>query len=263
MTIYKWDHFFKNPPDQKRKAVMSVGVFDGIHRGHRFLLNTMQQWESFEKWVFTFSLNPRKVLRPELFPGDITSLDQKLAIFEQLGMDKVVLIDFSTEFSTLSGREFLFSIVKRVPVRKLVVGDNFRCGRMGDTSAYTARDILGSLGIDVIIPAPVVWNGKVVSSTRIRTALQEGDLLSAFAMTERAYVLDVANKPQRSGSGAIKIERDYIQQVLPPPGLYSAEISQKAGETMRKTISIDESSITWPENKTMPVKTIEFVHNEE
>lgn len=263
MEIYSWEQFLAEPPSTGKRCSMSVGVFDGVHKGHRSLFSLMEQQSDSEKWIFTFRSNPRRVLRPERFPGDLTSLRQKLSLFERSGIDRVVLIDFSDEFSTLTGREFLFSIVKRISVRRIVLGDNFRCGRNGDTSAYDARDLLSSRSVEVIIPPPVTWRGLIVSSTRIRTAVQEGDFSSAFSMTDRAFTLDAADLPQRPGEGAITIERCNMYQVLPPPGTYMVHILRKGSFPIRTALLVEEAAISWPDETLIPADEIQFVINEE
>ncbi len=263
MEVYPWKDFLSDPPSSSRKCSMTIGVFDGVHKGHRALFTAMGQEAPTERWVFTFASNPRRTLRPERFPGDLTSLNQKLSIFRRLGIDRVVLIDFSDEFSTLTGREFLFSIVKRIPVHTIVLGDNFRCGKNGDTSAYDARDIFSSRNIEVLIPPSVTWHSLTISSTRIRSAIQEGNFSAAMDMTERAFTLDVANIPQRSGDGAITIERCNVYQILPPPGEYKVLVHRKGKLPVHSTLLVEEAFISWPDTIAIPAEKIQFVINEE
>ncbi len=263
MEVYPWKDFLSDPPSADRKGSMTIGVFDGVHRGHQSLFNAMKLESPAERWVFTFASNPRRTLRPERFSGDLTSLRQKLSMFRRLGIDRVVLIDFSDEFSTLTGKEFLFSIVKRIPVHTIVLGDNFRCGRNGDTSAYDARDLLSSRGIEVCIPPSVTWHSLTISSTRIRSAIQEGNFTAALEMTERAFTLDVADKPQRSGDGAIRIERCNMYQILPPPGEYKVLVHRKGTLPVHSTLLVEEAFISWPDTVTIPAEEIQFVINEE
>jgi riboflavin kinase/FMN adenylyltransferase len=263
VEVYAWKDFISDPPSTDRKGSMTIGVFDGVHKGHRALFSAMELEASAERWIFTFASNPRRTLRPERFPGDLTSLNQKLSIFHRLDIDRVVLIDFSDEFSTLTGKEFLFSIVKRIPIHTIVLGDNFRCGRNGDTSAYDARDMLSSRGIEVIIPPSVTWHSLTVSSTRIRSAIQEGNLTAALEMTERAFTLDVANIPQRSGDGAITIERCNMYQILPPPGEYKVRVHRKGTLPVHSTLLVEEAFLSWPDTSTKPAEDIQFVINEE
>lgn len=263
METLSWDHFLADPPGSYGPVTVTVGVFDGVHLGHRRLIDAMKGFQAHERYLISFRKNPRTLLRPEMFPGNITTVAQKERILEDLGIDKLLLIDFSDEFSTLSGREFLAAICKRIPVDSFVLGDNFRCGRRGDTSSYDARDLLKKSGIEVVIPEPFFMNGAIVSSTRIRASLMEGDFSAARAMTERAYILDAAALPQHPGSGAITIHRSDIDQILPPPGSYDVYIA-RAGESPKKgELQIDAAAVHWPDNDTRPAQTIEFASNKE
>lgn len=264
MRIHPWDTFLCTPPRIDHPATITIGVFDGVHIGHRSLIRIMQSKAATESWVVSFRENPAKLLKPEKFPGDITTYNQKMELLQAEGIDHLLLIDFSPDFSKLTGREFVSMLIKRIPVRHFVLGDNFRCGRAGDTSSRDLRSMVLPRGIGVDIPPPVHMDGAVISSTRIRAAIREGDLLSVGRMTERAHILDVANLPQRRDGGAISIHKDGTDQVLPPPGHYLVNIKEAGSDQLRSAgLLVGEAEITWPCKDEKTALTIEFCMNQE
>jgi len=265
MDIYSWAEFIEDPPHISQQSTISVGVFDGVHAGHKLLISCMERFPHTQKWIFTFSENPRRILRSGHFPGDLMTRFQKIEELKRLGITNIVLIDFSNDFSKLTGKDFFTAIIKRIPVHAVVLGDNFRCGRGGSASAYDVRDFLTSRNIEVMIPQPLAWRNRTISSTRIRAAIQEGDFASVRMMTERAFTLDVADLPQRTGVKAITIDKKDVQQVLPPPGSYQVYISKNGEQAVLTTLSIDEAFVRWirPNCYKGPVHNIQFVTNEE
>ena len=244
MRVISWDSFAGSRPLRNTRSSMTIGVFDGIHLGHRRLLDRILSADTDEAIVTTFRYNPRIFLKPHLYPGDITTLEQKLGHLGDLGVDTVILIDFSNDFSKLSGREFLMSIRRNCELELLVLGDNFRCGYQGATSAYDARDILDEHRIDVEIEAPVTWKGATLSSTRIRAAIREGEVEEAKAMMDRPYALDVASTPVLRDNEKRRIEKTGLHQVLPPPGRYLVDIETPT-RVFRRELDVDQESIAW------------------
>ncbi len=258
MRVLSWDDFTGGRPLRDTTVSLTIGVFDGIHSGHRRLLDRVLSSKTKESAVLTFRYNPRRFLKPHLFPGDITTMEQKITLLDDLGVDTVVLIDFSNNFSKLSGRDFLMSIYHGCRLKLLVLGDNFRCGYEGDTSAYDARDTLSGHQVDVDIVPAVTFKGATLSSTRIRAALREGEVEEASRMMNRPFVLDVASAPLKRDYGRRRVEKTSLHQVLPPPGRYLVDI-----ETHRSTFEgelfIDHQEIVWSCEKNDETKAIKFI----
>jgi riboflavin kinase / FMN adenylyltransferase len=257
LKILSWDTFRGGRPLQEIPTSLSIGVFDGVHRGHRRLLERVTEAGELST-VVTFRYNPRRFLKPHLFPGDITTLEQKLAILDAEGVATVILIDFSNDFSTLTGREFLLIIRRSCKLTRLVLGDNFRCGHRGDTSAYDARDILAEEGIPVYIETPVSWKGATLSSTRIRAALREGEIEEAKRMMDRVFSLDIASSPVEREGKRRRIEKDGLEQVLPPSGSYLVTMKGPDND-VRGKIEIDNEEIVWTQTRQGEIKTIDVL----
>jgi riboflavin kinase/FMN adenylyltransferase len=200
---------------------MTVGGFDGIHLGHRALLDRVLAFKGqFEATVITFAKSPKAVLKPDSYPGDICTTAQKLDILKALGIAHTVLIDFSRNFSTLSGREFIEFLISRGGLRRLVVGSNFRCGHRMDTGTGEITALCAAAGIVTEVLAPVLAGSKPVSSSRIRTALASGDFAQAEKLLGRAYELDLAGFPCSREDGLARYELGAGGSIALPSGSY-------------------------------------------
>jgi FAD synthase len=170
---------------------MTVGVFDGVHRGHAELIKRIVSRGPCPT-VVTFRENPKKILSPRRYEGDIFSLEQKLAAFEELGAVRVILIDFSEKFSKMNGWEFIDSLESRGGAVSLTIGAGFRCGYRHETGADLIRQKNELKGIPTEIVPPVLWGNEPVSSSRIRSAISRGDLAEAGALLGRRFELDLS-----------------------------------------------------------------------
>jgi riboflavin kinase/FMN adenylyltransferase len=228
VRILDWDEFINADPGKPVAA--SVGVFDGVHRGHQRLLSLVKaKTPSMESCVITFRENPKRILRPNSFKGSIFSLEKKLQILESEGLDICVLIDFSADFGTLSGAEFL-GLLKKAQVGFLTVGPNFRCGYKMDTNAARLAELCVGLGIEAVVAEPVLYSGHPISSTRIRNAIVEGRLTEASDMLGRPYEIEYEVEAEipgfneddskaREGKAGL-ILRPRQDSLLPPDGRY-------------------------------------------
>jgi len=151
---------------------VTVGVFDGVHRGHQSLIRQVCS-SPHTPTVVTFRQNPQSVLKTDTFAGDILTLEQKLRALEVLGVQLTVLIDFSEKFSKINGRDFIDLLLNR-PVKLIALGRNFRCGYRLDTGAEEIRSLAEARGAEVWVAPPVMDEGQPVSSSRIRQALAAG-----------------------------------------------------------------------------------------
>ena len=178
LQIVSWKDFLENPVE----SAITIGVFDGLHLGHRALIELIVR-RGPNPTVITFRDNPRKVINPECFQGEIFTFEQKLAGFEKLNVRRVVLIDFSEEFSKMRGRLFVDLLQDPGKMVYLAIGSNFRCGYGKDIGADSIKEVNEGKGIPTDIVPPVVLFDKPVSSSLIRSAIHRGDLkLAALLM---------------------------------------------------------------------------------
>ncbi|MFP3089269.1 FAD synthetase family protein [Treponema sp. TIM-1] len=220
-------------------TAVTVGVFDGVHRGHQALIGKiLRQAPGCVPTVITFRQNPKKVLRPGEYRGDIVGLDRKMIIFEALGVELVILIDFSGDFSKIRGRDFIGFLKSRGSLQFLAVGSNFRCGCGLDTGVTEIK----KLNPQTEVVPPVMEGGLPVSSSRIREAVFSGDLDKAALLLGRKVEIDLAGIAFRPKGGGLFYEARSHYRILPPPGWYSVNFygSPQSGGTETEVLIEDD-----------------------
>ncbi len=227
---------------------VSVGVFDGIHRGHQLLIKNITSRQDTKSAVITFRENPKALLQGDRYLGDITTWKQKVDIFSSYEVDYVIEIAFSSSFSQLSGEEFLTILAQGCDLRHVVIGENFHCGRGGRYSSREVRLFFTTHGIDVDIIPSLLYDGiHTVSSTRIREQVLAGDFRTVNGLIHRAFSLDIADLPQYRRDDAMIILKDQITQPLPPPGIYRVRcILQKSSTQSIVDIEVGDHDISVP-----------------
>ncbi len=228
MRVVDWEDF--DPEAGGRALAAAIGVFDGLHLGHRALIDLVLAKESMRRGIVTFRENPKKLLRPASFHGNLVTLRQKLELLESLGLEVCVLIDFSGDFSRMAGRKFLSLLRERGKLGYAAVGSNFRCGHRLDTGAHELREYFASQGVEAEILDPVLRAGHPVSSSRIRKAVAEGRLDDARAMLGRDYEIDLRESGLETGGKGSPRFSAGDAQVLPPAGRYEAELIAVGGQ---------------------------------
>ena len=208
-------------------SVVTIGNFDGVHRGHAAILQRalkLAEDLGTEASALVFDPHPTKVVRPTQAPALLSLPAERLQRFEQLGLHTGVVMRFTPEVAALTPEQFVRQvIVERLRARAVVVGENFRfgCRQAGD---FTRLQALGSeLGFDAEAVPAVQIAGQVVSSTRIRQGVSAGDLRLARRLLGRPFSLQ---GPIVKGYGVgsretvptLNIKPDT--EVLPPTGVY-------------------------------------------
>jgi riboflavin kinase/FMN adenylyltransferase len=245
MDIIPWEAFLGLEKSHTPLVSMSIGVFDGVHPGHRSLINMVvssaMESRGGEPWIITFRNNPKKVLRPDTFPGDLLPLRDKLNKLESLGIRAVIIIDFSEGFGKLKGVDFISLICEHCGLRFLAIGEDFHFGCGMDTNAVSARPLLEKRGVEVAILPPVYHGGSKISSTRIRGFIQAGDFSAARIMLGHAYRINLEGIGGKNCKSAARTE---IGQVIPREGVYPVIFSGKDGSREGK-VNIDARGISW------------------
>ncbi len=210
--------------------VATIGNFDGHHRGHRALLlkvvDTARQAKG-TALVLTFDPHPVKILAPEIDLRFLTSPEEKLACFEEAGIDEVVFLDFTPALASMTPREFAEAVLHRqLRLAELFVGEHFafgkgRAGRITDLIRFGEQ-----LGFTVHPMPPVIYEGQVVSSTRIRRLIQSGDVKAAAQLLGRSYgiqgpVIKGKQVGRELGWPTANLTIPPLR-VIPPDGVYAA-----------------------------------------
>ena len=185
MQILDWNEFIGGVL-KNHSVSLTVGVFDGVHRGHQALIRETCSLSAYPV-IVTFRKNPLKILDPGNFSGNICSLEEKLEIFNDLGVKFVVLIDFSKKFSKIKGIDFINLLIKSCKIKHFVLGQNFRCGFMLDTGF---EDLLKT-DVPVRVVKAVFEGGQAISSSRIRNAICCGNLKEAALLLGRTPEIEL------------------------------------------------------------------------
>lgn len=172
-------------------SVVAIGKFDGVHAGHRAVLERARVDAATGAKVVavTFDRNPLSVLRPDICPESLIGVTQKVQLLSETGVDAVLVLRFDEELAALSPREFVMHVlVEALGVRTVLVGEDFRFGRFGAGTPVTLRE-LGvefGFGVDVVDDVRAIDAGRRVSSTWIRELLAAGDVETAAKLLGRA-----------------------------------------------------------------------------
>jgi len=231
-----------------QRSVVTTGSFDGVHIGHKAIikrLNSRAKEHSAESVLITFFPHPRKVLFPESVGKDllmINSQAEKIELLEGTGLDHLVILEFSLEFSKISSSDFVLNILyEKLNAVHVIIGFNHQFGhkREGDLAELTS--IGAKLGFSVEeIPEQDIQN-ETVSSTKIRKSIKEGYIQRANAYLDHHYFMESEvefhDHPTCSANYA-EIIPSGDDKLLPPPGAYAAHINLKDNSLKAKAVFI-------------------------
>lgn len=159
-------------------AVLALGMFDGVHLGHRALIGRaadMAKALDADMMVCTFDRHPRSVLFPGSEPAPLTTTGEQLAIFRELGADYALIKPFTPEFAGVDAVDFIESLVSAAKVRGIVCGRDYSFGKGGKGGAELLEKLSGRLGYRLEVLDYVMDGDDVISSTLIRRLIAEGD----------------------------------------------------------------------------------------
>lgn len=193
---------------------ISTGSFDGVHKGHRGLLNALvekSKENNFIPGVVTFSRPLSSLKNSKEYSGDISTLSQRLFLFKQLGIDFVIVVDFDDFFSRISGTDFFNILVKACNLSLIAEGVDFRCGYKGSADIEVIKSFALENNLQTVFVNPFYYTNEEnkierISSSLIRQMILNGFLNDAAELLERKYELDLCSSE--------------ITQVLPPDGIY-------------------------------------------
>lgn len=190
-VLNHWEAYHQR--DCEKPLVLVIGAFDGIHIGHQTLLrNAVDRAREIDgvAWLLTFDPHPSRILRPKEAPPLLTSTRHKLRLLENHHLDGVIVHPFNTELADLSPTEFCDALCGALPhLDTVIVGMNWRFGHRASGDIDTLRTLAATRNFSVHIPEPVPWQDELVSSTRIREAVEAGDFTSVEAMLKRPFSL--------------------------------------------------------------------------
>ena len=231
MKVYQSIEEFERIPF----AVVTIGTFDGVHAGHQKIISRVVESAKTnhgETVLLTFFPHPRMVLQPDDFTLKmITTMDEKIELLRQAGIHHLIIQSFSQEFSRISATEFVRDIlVNKIGTRVLVIGYDHHFGRNREGS-YKNLELLAPVydfQLEEITEQDV--NDVAVSSTKIRTALEAGDILTAnallghdFSMTGK--IVEGSRIGQSLGFPTANININEKYKLIPAEGIYAVLVS--------------------------------------
>jgi riboflavin kinase/FMN adenylyltransferase len=173
-----------------KNSWLTVGIFDGVHRGHQKLLRELIRGahaEGIPAVVLTFTPHPAVILGGKIDFKCITTLDERLTLLEKLGVDMVITQNFNREFAAQTAEEFMKSLVRYLGLRRLFTGYDTAIGRGREGNSTRLTEIGKELGFTVESVPPVANEKGVISSTRIRNLIETGNVSVAAADLGRYY----------------------------------------------------------------------------
>jgi riboflavin kinase/FMN adenylyltransferase len=226
-SVADWAQQFGNPG---KPTAMSIGNFDGVHSGHRKILDDVAQRAHQSHWipaVLTFDPHPAKILRPDAAPLQIETLPQRLDGFSRSGIEAVLVLPFTLELAQVKAREFVQKfLVETMGAKAVLVGESFRFGNRQEGDVELLEKLGEKFGFEVDIIAPVGDGNAVVSSSAIREAVREGRMEDARHMLGRPFALTGEIHPGTGNGRQLVVPTLNLatqQELLPKNGVYSSE----------------------------------------
>ena len=252
------------------ECAATIGVFDGVHAGHRQVIRQMMdeaQQHGYKSMVITFDKLPQQLFVPGFQPQLITTLDEKIQLLEELGIDYLVVLPFDMQIAQLTAREFMTQILHEyLNVKALCIGyDNqFGRGRMETFDDYVEYG--KALGMRVFKAIEVQFEGfdVPVSSSLIRHMIaEEGKVFETSQMLKHYYKLTgsvVAGEHIGTGLGypTANVVPDNAEKLIPADGVYAVWASIEGGEPMQAMMNIGKRPTFDGKQRTLEVHIFDF-----
>lgn len=211
-------HGLNNIDKRFTAGALTLGIFDGVHIGHQKILKKAST-------VLTFSPHPMELLSPgSKAPPFLTSIEKRLELLDNMGIKVCIIAGFTRAFSKIKAREFVSGIlVKKFSIKELIVSSDIRFGYKAQGGIELLSSLSKQEGFRLIKIAPVYRDGEIVSSTRIRKIIQQGNLKNAERLLGRHYsvtgtVMRGCQRGSLLGFPTANIRPHH--EVLPPSGVY-------------------------------------------
>lgn len=214
--------------------VLTIGTFDGVHLGHRKIIDTLRDRAKMingESVIFTFDPHPRKVVGPEeLSIRLLTTLEEKIALFEQSGIDHLIIYPFTAEFSSLTYEEFVETIlVGQIHLRFLVVGYDHKFGKNRQGGFEFLQQCASRFDFRIEKLDVLLMNQANVSSTKIREAIQLGDFETAntflgYPFALHGTVVEGQKLGRKIQFPTANVQASDPDKIIPGYGVYAVQV---------------------------------------
>jgi len=220
-----------------KAPVLTIGNFDGVHLGHQSLFQKVRDRAKATKGtslVITFHPHPAQVLRPGKSPRQIVSDENKVSLIGQYGIDVVLSIPFTREFSQILARDFIQDVlVTRIGMKEIVVGYDYTFGKKREGNIHLLIELGKKLGFSVHVHPPVTIGNHLVSSTRVRELIASGAMEEAKLLLGRPFFLTGNVIPGkgigRSLLGFPTANINPNEQLIPQRGVYVVRVESPQG----------------------------------
>lgn len=218
-----------------KNAVITIGSFDGVHIGHRLILSKVVKAAKEmdgESILITFDPHPRKIIHPEQPLGILSSLNQKIELITEAGIDHIIIVPFTRDFSNMSADEYVHDfLLKKINPAKIIIGYDHRFGHDRSGNIDTLKSLLPSHVKLEEIPAKLIEDAAI-SSTKIRNALLSGNIHVVSEMLGRPYRFDATvihgKKIGRTiGYPTANLQPLSIDTLIPGIGIYAVLVTIK------------------------------------
>jgi len=227
----------------KNPQVATIGFFDGVHRGHRYLIDQMimvAKEAGMESTIITFDRHPRQVIHSDYLPQMLSTFEEKKALLENTPADHIEVLSFDEQLATLSAHDFMKQVLhERLNVCKLVIGYDNRFGHNRSEGFEDYVRYGQELGIEVIQAMPFCEpNKEAISSSYIRACLLVGNVWGANEALGYAYsltgrVTDGFHEGRKIGFPTANLNTDGIGKLVPAPGVYAVHVQLENEQHLR------------------------------
>ena len=248
----------------EKDTLLTVGVFDGVHLGHKHLISQLvgkAEQEGLLSGVVTFRQHPQEVMRPDMKLPFLTNLAEREKLLKNEGVDIIVPLIFTAETAKLNARDFIGLLVKYLHMRGMVIGPDFALGKKREGNADALYLLGRERGFSVTVVPPVVVDGEIVSSTAIRKALSDGDVhkvkrLAGRSFSLRGHVVAGAGRGVALGFPTANLDIGP-EQALPADGVYASWVSID-GETFPSLTNIGTSPTFGDNRRAVEVYIVDY-----
>ena len=226
-------------PPYVKSTVITVGTFDGVHRGHRDVIERLvarSRALKIPSVLVTFEPHPLQIVNPSAAPLLLTTHDEKLEVIAETGVDYMAVVPFTSELASFSAENFVELVLRRCfRMRELLIGYDHGFGRQRAGNVNVLRSLGERDGFRLEVVDPVSTpDGHSVSSTSIRRAIAGGDLDRAAASLGRLYsvsgrVIEGAQRGRTIGFPTLNLGPPPPRKLLPPEGVYAVRVQTPAG----------------------------------
>lgn len=246
---------------------IALGSFDGLHQGHLRLINKaieLSKENNGLSMVYTFTNHPLTLINKEKAPKLIMDSKTKLEVLDELGVDIVCLVDFTQEFMHLEPEKFINILVEKYNAKGIIVGFNYRFGHKNKGNITLLKELSERLNFDLHIVSAYKSTNEIVSSTKIRMEISEGNVQEATELLNRPFLLrgEIVNGKKLGRTigfptANLKIDEDMI---LPKIGVYYTNV-EYFGEIYKGITSVGLNPTVCGKNITVETYVLNFDKN--